>query len=219
MPAYVFVLEPEPELFFKIKKIKDLAFSLVGNQLYLQDNPHITLCLAKTKPLVLWKKDLAAYFSKKLFSENTITVNDWKIFENDSVTHKVTLLCDLDLNLNFWQEWQSNFVKFIQNYRTGEALIRYNQKNLIENLQKNLLSFGYPFVGSVWLPHLSIASFEKKDFLKVQQALWLLCPRNTYKITRFVVYELEESTEKLTKVWSFPLGGLENVGATKRNCL
>ena len=88
MPTYVVALEPEKELFDKIINIKKRSASLVGDQLYLKDPPHLTLFLGRFKPYFKWKtkiQKISQRVSQQL-SPIKIIISGWHVYTSDSVT-------------------------------------------------------------------------------------------------------------------------------------
>lgn len=85
-------------------------------------------------------------------------VGSWKIFENDPVTKGDTFSIGLVPNafaFDFQRELAESLLKFIK------KPIFYN--NLWEGTYKvSHESYGFPFVGSHWIPHLTIASAKKE---------------------------------------------------------
>ena len=71
--------------------------------------------------------------------------------------------------------------------------------SLPAQFRKSLEKYGYPFVGNIWKPHISIASFEKEALKKVWSAVKELCPNGEYYPDTLVVYKLG-ANEKLNKL-------------------
>ena len=97
MSKYVITLEPDKILFSKIKKLKNEVKDLVGNQLYLEDDSHITLYIANLEEFPIWHKqfDLCAHKIKEEFNPITFSIKEWLIFRNDIITKKDTLVCNI----------------------------------------------------------------------------------------------------------------------------
>ena len=64
--------------------------------------------------------------------------------------------------------------KILKSFRKLDVHLKKDKKFSIKKFQKNLDTFGYPFVGKEWLPHFTIASIKSnskkkktifKDFL------------------------------------------------------
>jgi hypothetical protein len=85
-------------------------------------------------------------------------VDSWKIFDNDLVTQGDTLSIGLVPNsLAF--EFQRNIAESLLNII--KKPIFYN--NIWEGKYKESYDrYGFPFVGSHWIPHLTIASVKKE---------------------------------------------------------
>jgi hypothetical protein len=85
-------------------------------------------------------------------------VDTWKIFYNDLITEGDTLSVGLMPNsmaLEFQRHLSESLLKFIK------KPIFY--KNTWEGKYKEAYDrYGFPFVGSHWIPHLTIASVKKE---------------------------------------------------------
>jgi hypothetical protein len=199
MPTYVFAIRPEKELFEKIIKIKSIARRIAGNQLYLDDEPHITIYVAMLKETGEWIGELKNALSGKLAKE-TFTVNGWHVFENDAITGFDTLVCEISGRKSLG-DIQMTVVSELEGFRDKSIPERYlkTPTTLPKEFRKSIDKHGYPFVGDIWKPHISIASFEKKDLIKVWPSIKDLCPREQYCPDSLVIYELG-ANEKLNKV-------------------
>lgn len=84
---------------------------------------------------------------------------------------------------------------------SSQKLERYSNNIKKDLLNKNIEKYGYPFVGEIWQPHISIASFNVQDFEKFYDSLNLSFPRGRYLLDSFVVYQLDEKSEKITEIF------------------
>jgi len=201
MYTYVFAIKPEKRLFDNILDIKRKAKNLVGKQTYLEDEPHITLYVTELKSEDLWlgllKKGISNNLNNSLFA-----INGWHVFKSDAITGLDTLVCKIsEQGFGWLKEIQITLVHALAKYRTDSVTERY--KNTYDSLptqfRKSLKQYGYPFVGDIWKPHISIASFEKEALKKVWPAVKKLCPNGEYYPDTLVVYKLS-ANEKLNKL-------------------
>ena len=218
MTAYVITLEPEFELFSKIKELKSIARELVGKQLYLDDEPHLTLYIGEFNEFNNWDKEFSELV--KRIKDNYITINKennkaikieirgWQVFASDKVTNKNTLVCQLgDINIPTLRKIQEDVIICLNKYRKPDMLKRYKQayENMDEILKENLNNYGYPFVGKIWDPHFGIASFDKRAFDSIWYKLKEKRPKGFYTISAINIYELNQDTEELNLIKKYQL--------------
>ena len=183
----VIALIPEKELYDKIVEIKKTAKQLSEKHQYIDDNPHLTLYVGKLKGIPKIRDVFDIQFS----------IIDWVIFERDAITGKTTLACKLDEeSVRVLREFQEKIINNLSKLSEG-ILDRYGGIVLEEKERKNLEKFGFPYVGEIWVPHFTIASFS--DFDKVWEKSKSECPRGRYKFSSLNIYELENEKLKLLK--------------------
>ena len=207
MTIYGILLEPSEILNEKIKNIKKEVEILVGNQLYLKDDPHLTLHHGDFKDILEWKDDFEQFIKKIKLEINKIQINidNWITFENENNLQKITLACKLDeQSIDLLRKLQIQIVDYLEQFRHPIIIERY-KKMALSNIQKqNLEKYGYPFVGNEWKPHLSIATFNKKDIDEIWTTIKNSCPIGNYFASSLNVYSLEGTEEilKLQKKYS-----------------
>lgn len=204
--AYVITLEPEKRLYDKIVKLKNLSKNIAGNQLYLGDEPHLTLYAGNLQGLTAIKAELES-LSKQLKKEK-VEIKGWFVFKDDTITKKNTLVCELDnKSIGRLRDIQMKVVFVLRKYRKKEGLKRYESsyETLGTIEQENIRKYGFPFVGNIWKPHFSIASFEKNVFDKIWGKMDKLCPKGNYDIVSMNIYSLYEKrwSMKLVKKFEF----------------
>lgn len=186
---YLITLCPQKELFDKINEIKNQAKEIVGDQLYLKDEPHITVYIG------VFEND--EFFNKlDLKKLNEIELDGWKVFRNDPITGNDTLTIGIVENSKL-RKFQENVVKDINKFRVG-TIKRYNQVNgLTDTEEENLKKYGFPYVGDNWHAHLGIASFKPQDFNLFWEKIRGVEIKGKYEISSINLYELKED-ESLT---------------------
>ena len=144
----------------KIIKIKKFVKKNYGNQTYLNHPPHITLFTCDIKSLKEFKNYLKKINKSMKFNKKiTIKTNKLKFFNEDQITKENTFYLSINKNKN---------LKILQEkiYKKLKPNIKYNYKveqSLKDHLlKKNYLKYGYPFLGQIWVPHITIASMNKK---------------------------------------------------------
>lgn len=146
-------LEVEPDLKDRVKKIKAFFLTKKKKHKYLDHPPHLTFYVFNAR-----KEDLNEIcktldvISKKI-NPFKISIKKWRVFENDVLTLLNTLCLDVE---------KSNDLMELQ-LAIGESLINLHYENnqnyngLLESSNKR---YGYPFIGSHWIPHITIGSIE-----------------------------------------------------------
>lgn len=195
--CYVITINPEPILFKKILAIKNAIKKEFGKQLYLDDDPHCTLYICKLNDETIFN-DFYKKFQNLNVENFKINISDWLIFEKDPITFKKVLGCKL--NNPKLNNLQLEIVNFFQKYRKKEVIQRYKNVNFSGELKNNLDKYGFPFVGEIWIPHISIGSFDEVVFDKIWQKFKGEYPKGDYYMNSIVIYKLNELNNKLTKI-------------------
>ncbi len=204
MKNYVITIDPSEELKSKILALKAQAKTISGPQTYLDSKPHLTLYAGTFENLENFKEELEQI--SKTISKPTINVEDWKVFNPDPVTQGATIVCKLaEEDISNLRTIQQKLVTLFNKYRAKEIPTRYQIQSEDEQIKSNLENFGFPFVGEIWEPHLTIASFQQKDFNNVWEELKDKCPKGQYSATNLSVYEVDWESDELTKIWSAEL--------------
>ena len=154
MKIAIFV-EPNYELNNNILYWKKIIKKRIGNQTYLKHPPHMTLFTLNIKKLT----DKNIFNIKKLVRKHNsfkLVVKKPQIFFNDPLTKGQTLHYSLYNNtkLNTLQKKLLNLCKDL-------SLNRLKKNKLKGLMKKNFMKYGYPFYGSNWTPHFTIASIKE----------------------------------------------------------
>ena len=164
-----FFIEPQGIILKKIKSWKQLVKKNLKNQRYLNHPPHSTIAVFDLKKRI--KINLLKSIFKD-FSQNSfnLKIDNFSIFYQDPITNGDTLHLKIKKNINLSQLQK----KILKCFRKLDVHLKKDKKFSIKKFQKNLDTFGYPFVGKEWLPHFTIASIKSnskkkktifKDFL------------------------------------------------------
>lgn len=190
MVEYFICYEPEEKLFSKIDNAKQFIYKNFGNQTYLLDPPHLTLFVAKTDDLENIIEKIKFYFDNKKKQE--IEITDWLLFPKDKITNKTTIALKLsDKSIKSLQTEQFSLLNYIKLFNSKDYPKRYKcVKSFSEIEKQNLSSYGFPFVGDIWLPHLSLCSIDdsKIEIIKANNDINSFI--NKYSLSKIAVYEL-----------------------------
>ena len=202
MGAYAFCLEPEKRLYEIVSSIKKEILAKYGSSLYLEDPPHITLYVGRFKDKFLEESK----YLTNLVKENhgiCISVEVTFIFGPDPITGMDTPIY-LVKSTPELRRLQEETIHFLEKHREKGIVKRYSTIKFEKSFQNNLDKYGYPFVGSVWKPHISLGSFNK-NCVDLNKIKWedKVKPGN-YKIKELVIYSLDEDSEKLTEIKRIP---------------
>jgi hypothetical protein len=170
---------------------------LVGDQQYLEDEPHITLYVGHLNPNFIREVDFTNLPS------TTFEITGWETFRDDVVTGNHTLACRIESP--GISDYQADLLDALRPYWTGELIRRFNKSydRFDDTRRENLSEYGFPFVGSGWKPHLTIASIDPADFNMVRDRLHDELPKGNYEFASVVIYELndnEMSEERVFKL-------------------
>ncbi len=134
---------------------------------YLKHPVHCTLYLlmAKKSDEVLLIKKMEKICSQIHAFE--LSFSGWIVFENDAITNADTLVLKIKLNKQLL-ELQRKIVEEMSLYRQSDVICDVNwQAEYLESMKK----WGYPFVGSHWIPHISVASVKNAGKICIDEAL------------------------------------------------
>jgi broad specificity phosphatase PhoE len=144
---------PNAELNEYVESWKNRFRKIEPDAFFLNDPVHSTIFLFKAH-----EQDQSQIISRIKNVKIDFLVNSWKIFYNDFVTGGDTISVGLipnSLAFQFQQDLSDSLLDFIK------TPLFYN--NTWEGKYKESYDrYGFPFVGSHWIPHLTIASVKKE---------------------------------------------------------
>ena len=149
-------IEPNYKLNINILYWKKIIKKDIGNQIYLNHPPHLTLFTLNIKKLTCTnflniKKLIGQYKSFK------IKIKEASSFTNDPITKGQTLHYSLNKNIKL-QVLQKKLLHLFKDFR----LAGLKKNDLKGAMKTNYKKYGYPFCGKNWVPHFTIASIKKK---------------------------------------------------------
>jgi 2'-5' RNA ligase len=157
-------IEPDYKLNSKILYWKNIIKKKLGNQIYLNHPPHLTLFTLEIKKK-LSNKHLSEI--KKLIAQHNkfdIAIKTNSVFYEDPITKGQTLYYSLKNSVKL-KILQKKLLILLANFN----LNKINKNNLKGIMKRNYIKYGYPFFGKNWIPHFTIASVkidEKNEMIK-----------------------------------------------------
>lgn len=176
---------------------------LFGDQPYLSHPPHNTLfTLDIDENRDEWIAFEEGGFDLPFpFSSFNLEFTEPLIFFDDPLTlgHTLTLKIKLTDELS---TMQMNLLNFFQKFRNKTPLT-YPLKS-VDWMSRNYETYGFPFVGTCWLPHMTISSVitEDKNHPLIQR--FKQCDfKFVQKTTQISLWEINGDFHKRLTTWSF----------------
>jgi len=194
MEKYFITLDPEEKLKKLIENQKQVIKETVGNQKYLADIPHSTLFLLTLDSQN--QESIILEQLKKLASQlpiQSIKLTGLNVFKKDSQTDCHTLTYNFSKenieNLKLIQLQVVNAVEFIN---TKQFFSKDNPiwKKSSEIELKNLKKYGFPFIGNIWKPHLTLASIDLDKFDQVYRKIKLNQIQGQFSLNTLSLYRI-----------------------------
>lgn len=132
---------------------------------YLDHFAHLTFYVFETASSNL--KTVIDTFSaiKQDFNSFEISISGLNVFEEDILTGLNTLHYEVEKSNNLSQ-FQLQIVKSLSPYAQVNEM-----KNFKGNFHQSYRKWGYPFVGDIWIPHITIGSVDMPKNELIDQAL------------------------------------------------
>lgn len=185
-------LDPDPELAALVADYKRQTRALAGDQLYLDDPPHLTVYLAvfpsadtvlETWPAIAARQD-----------DLRLSITGWHVFEADALTGNNTLVCEIaDDDVVRLRTYQREVVSLLAPLRDPAATAQRfapRRGQLTGEQAANVDRYGFPYLFDGWVPHLTVASIRPDAWPAVWQALEPQSPRGTYRCSGWRLYQL-----------------------------
>jgi len=170
---YYLALDPSPPFAAWLQARKEQLRSLVGEQRYLNDPPHLTLYVAAFDDPGGFATALNALALGDLGSLEA-RMRGWHVFFQDAATGGNTLVCDLDASddaaLRRLQSTAAAALAPLRNVEATAARYVASLAGFGTHERKSFDTFGFPYVGPIWRPHLTVASVAPRDWDIVRQA-------------------------------------------------
>lgn len=195
VPAYLIALEPEEGFARWVGEYKDQVRGLVGQQLYLDHPPHLTLYTAVFPSGVDLLGPVAVVADGLLAPR--VVMSQWHVFQSDQLTGRHTLVCDVPAeSQDPLRQIQRQVVEAIAPLRDQAACLRRYEEaweRLSSQEQESVRQFGFPFVGPGWRPHVTIASIRPDDWPRVEPLLAERPPGMTVRFGHLSTYLLDDA--------------------------
>ncbi len=149
-------IEFDKKITKKILHQKNLVKKNFGKQIYLDHPVHLTLFTIKIKKISTLR-EIYRKKEKKLNIPFYITITSSDVFINDPLTGGHTIFYKIRKNKKI-HELQLKHIKKINN--KIQVLKKETELFKIPILKKNYQKYGFPFVGKIWVPHITIASIK-----------------------------------------------------------
>lgn len=159
-------LEPDEPFAREVRSYKERVRRAVGEQLYLGDPPHLTLYVGVfgsqtdvTGPIRQLCRHLAV---------PAVTIRGWHVFQADQLTGNHTLVCDVapDAREVLYRVQEETVAAALPlcDRRAARACYDQSWHRLSDGERSNVERFGFPFVGAIWHPHITVASVRPEDW-------------------------------------------------------
>jgi 2'-5' RNA ligase len=187
-------LLPDDAFAATVMEYKRLCESRIGPQLYLDDPPHLTLYLANFARLESLR--LAAQVLAGGMRAPSVKVCGWHVFRDDPLNGNHTLVCDIAPetrhNLVACQQHVCDAVSSLRDVSSTRARYTASWQNLSESAQNNVTQWGFPFVSSIWHPHVTVASIRPNDWDAIWPELKNIPPSGVVRFPKLCLYALEQ---------------------------
>jgi 2'-5' RNA ligase len=200
-----FSLDPGPGINALVMRYKREIRELAGEQLFLNDPPHLTAYLAafERQEVVL---PTTAKLAAKL-SAIEIQVIGWHVFTSDPLTGGNTLVFQLsERSQTELRIFQQRLIEEFAPLRDRSATISHYLRQfhkLSQQRRDSIEECGFPFTGADWHPHYTVASIRPSDWPNVASQVLKRVPTISEQCGALTVYGLER--EEPVAVASYPL--------------
>ena len=154
----LFIL-PDSKLSNEIMKWKRYISSFSLRNFYLNDPPHCTLYVGEFNNYYDLSSKLYECLKEKISIQ--IEIEKKSIFFSDPITGMETIHYKIKKNNNL-QILQNKIVNKIKDISFKDTKINFKDNDL----KKNYLNYGYPFVYSKWKPHFTVGSIDDSSLIK-----------------------------------------------------
>jgi len=209
MAAQVIALIPDEVLYGRINALKVEVFSQVGEQLYVKDEPHVTLGVVNVNESGNWYDSLEQKTRSLRLKPARLCMDDWILFKDDVITNRHTVACGFDeACVAELKKIQLSVFDAVSFFKQERVVDRYEKMygSLPSIMRQNVDTYGYPFVGDIWRPHVSVAAIERTQFESVWLDLKQKFPCGQYGVKSLRVYDLNEETDEIRCVREFTWG-------------
>lgn len=204
-------LRPSGKLYEFIKGCKAETVNQVGAQKFVTDPPHTTLFVGifLRERLGSFMDELGA-FAKSARTVNS-TVRGWRVFESDPMTSGNTLVIEFaDESQARFRETQATVLRLSKSSLDLTATRQSLQPRwgLLSDEQKaSATRCGFPYTGAGWIPHVTVASFERKAWDTFGAKLRNHTPPPSAQFGAIDLFEIDSVSGEPSLLGEFQLGG------------
>jgi 2'-5' RNA ligase len=187
-------LIPDDAFAATVLKYKRQTEQRIGPQMYLDDPPHLTLYLARFR-----NRDALLSAVKTVAQEMrapAARLCGWHVFRDDPLNGNNTLVCDIDRDhrrdLAICQQQICAALSSLRDLESTKARYAPYWRNLPEAARANVMQWGFPFVGSIWHPHVTIASIRPANWDAIWRELENSPPSGAVRFSKLCLFALEE---------------------------
>ncbi len=191
-------IDPSPEFSRIIEAYKQTVRELVGNQVFLNEPPHMTAYLARFTN----EADLSKHVVDLTESIPTITLqcSGWHVFDADPITGNRTLVVDFDEpSQNQLRSAQQQIgIALRELYDKDATKQRYREawEHFTPEQREAVDSVGFPFWGLGWHPHFTIASIRPLDWPVVAEKLLSSPPTGEIVCSSLTLYHVVDGESR-----------------------
>lgn len=186
-------LEPDEKLTSLVLGHKRKVRELVGEQQFLNDPPHSTLYLASYSDT-----DALASQVAQITDHLSLPVMDlvgWHVFPHDHLTGKDTLVCSFtEASKQEIRKLQRQVIEVASPLRdVANTRARYDDAwdRLSAEECDSIENWGFPYIGGILQPHVTIASIAQQAWPTVWKELESLSPSGQVGFPAICLYALQ----------------------------
>lgn len=158
--CYALLLLPDERLAEQIESVKQAVARKVGPQRYLDHPPHITLTKSCFRQRSEMTHCLSQWLAQTTFPR--LQTAGWHLFEADPLTGESTIVCTLNASsTQTLRHLQTTLLEAVAGQRDRQASLELYTAawdRLSPLRQQSIETWGFPYTGDDWIPHLTIAS-------------------------------------------------------------
>lgn len=195
-------IEPTGSLAESIRALKVEVERQMPGQKFCSHPPHSTLIYGNFQEPELWRAQFIAALATQ--SRFRIETREFAFFHDDALAgggHSVVFKAMATPEIFALQKTCGDVLK----HWRGE--VEPARGGLLERepFRSSFAEYGFPFVGSHWIPHFTVASLKVAKDAPLLRAISSGEARHVFLLDRVSVWEIEGDSH--TKLFEVPLGG------------
>ena len=186
-------LEPDDGFARLVHGYKERLRGRVGEQVYLDHPPHMTL-YSSVFPEGADLSGPLRQIAGRLTAPQ-VAIRGWHVFEADQLTGNHTLVCNVTeesrVLLRRIQQAAIDVAAPLRDRQAARACYGESWDRLSDQQRANVERFGFPFVGPIWRPHVTVASVRPEDWEAAWAELEGSPPETAARFPFFSLFGLE----------------------------